>query len=164
MKIVQTNFLQPKSVQYSCLDYFDFSQVIEVQKVIQEKIFPLRGRRPRSGNVFENHFLNQDNLGKMQLKTRKNVSSCIELEQYTKQSVFLYCSIHFLVNWKNGKKSRSRTNFFPSQPEKWNNCNCSIFRLTRKKSVDQEKKSFQNKFFSQSTGKMEQLQLFHFSS
>ena len=58
--------------------------------MIQEKNFPLRGRRPRSGNVFENHFLNRDNLGKMQLKTGKNVSSSIELEQYTKQSVFLY--------------------------------------------------------------------------
>ena len=58
--------------------------------MIREKIFPLRGRRPRSGNVFENHFLNRDNLGKMQLKTGKNVSSSIELEQYTKQSVFLY--------------------------------------------------------------------------
>ena len=58
--------------------------------MIQEKNFPLRGRRPRSGNVFENHFLNRDNLGKRQLKTRKNGSSCIELEQYMKQSVFLY--------------------------------------------------------------------------
>ena len=82
--------------------------------MIQENNFPLRGRSPRSENVFENHFLNRDNLGKMQLKTRKNVSSCIELEQYTKQSVFLYCSIHFHP-------------FFPSHPEKWNNCNCSIF-------------------------------------
>ena len=35
-----------------------FSLVIEVQKMIQEKNFPLRGRRPSSGNVFENHFLN----------------------------------------------------------------------------------------------------------
>ena len=58
--------------------------------MIQEKNFPLRGRRPRTGNVFENHFLNQDKLGKRQLKTRKNGSSCIELEQYMKQSVFLY--------------------------------------------------------------------------
>ena len=56
--------------------------------MIQEKNFPLRGRSPRSGNVFENHFLNQDNQGKMQLKTRKNGLSCIELEQYMKQSVF----------------------------------------------------------------------------
>ena len=47
-------------------------------------------------NVFENHFLNRDNLGKMQLKTRKNGSSSTELEQYMKQSVFLYCYLHCL--------------------------------------------------------------------
>ena len=73
--------------------------------MIQEKNFPLRGRRPRSGNVFENHFLNRDNLGKMQLKTRKNVSSCIELEQYTKQSVFLYFPYISYGKRKMGRKS-----------------------------------------------------------
>ena len=69
--------------------------------MIQEKKFLLRGRRPRSGNGFENHFLNRDNLGKMQLKTRKNGSSCIDLEQYMKQSAFFIFSIHFLWKKKN---------------------------------------------------------------
>ena len=84
--------------------------------MIQEKIFPLRGRRPRSGNVFENHFLNRDNLGKMQLKTRKNGSSSIELEQYTKQIALLCFPVDFQENSKNRKKkfssSRSGKFFF----------------------------------------------------
>ena len=86
--------------------------------MIQEKNFPLRGRRPRSGNVFENHFLNRDNLGKMQLKTRKNGSSSIELEQYTKQMALFCFPVDFQENSKFDRKksfssSRSGNFFFP---------------------------------------------------
>ena len=76
--------------------------------MIREKIFPLRGRRPRSGNVFENHFLNRDNLGKMQLKTGKNVSSSIELEQYTKQMA-LFC---FPVDFQKIRNLIGKKKFF----------------------------------------------------
>ena len=74
--------------------------------MIQENNFPLRGRRPRSGNVFENHFLNRDNLGKMQLKTRKNGSSSIELEQYMKQMALSCFPVDFQENSKFNRKKK----------------------------------------------------------
>ena len=101
--------------------------------MIQEKNFPLRGRRPRSGNVFENHFLNRDNLGKMQLKTRKNVSSCIELEQYTKQSVFLYFPYISYGKRKMGKKVILEPFFFLVNRKNGTIAIVPFFRLTRKK-------------------------------
>ena len=83
--------------------------------MIREKIFPLRGRRPRSGNVFENHFLNRDNLGKMQLKTRKNGSSSIKLEHYMKQMALFCFPVHFQ---ENSKFNRKKIFFLVQEAEK----------------------------------------------
>ena len=62
---------------------------------------------------FRESRLNRENLGKMQLKTRKNCSSSTELEQYTKQSVFSYFSYFFL-----NKQFFLKKAFFPLQNRK----------------------------------------------